>query len=264
MVALSEFHNEIRAAIESGELERARHLSEAVLTVRPENLETLLLLAEVDLEGNSPRAAIEGFERVLEGDPEGYLACAGLGLAWEMLGDHAAAAHWLSRSLELNPASREVRRERDRLYEEAYPGRAFPCDSTEFLTARSLQGSGFLAEAVQTYRTALGQEPGRLEVKLGLAEGLWSTGHLAEVEQLCLDVLSEAPRAVKATALLACVAAEGGDLGRGEALLEDVRAQDPGGRIAGHLIGQTALAPLAIETVDIDVAQLGEGPSDGM
>lgn len=251
MVRLAELHQQIRSAIEAGENERARQACRSILAARPDNLETLLLLAEVDLESGRHREAMNGFERVLAGDPEAFLAYAGLGIAYESVRDPAATLHWYSRALDLDSTNRELRLQRDQVFEVAYPGRPLPAGLGDLATARSFFQAGFYEQAIDTYRRALEHEPGRLEIKLGLAEAYWLLDRLGYVEVLCQEVLADAPRVVKANALLACVAVEEGDLARGEELLVDVHRQDPDGRIAAHLIAETQLAPLATEPVEL-------------
>jgi tetratricopeptide (TPR) repeat protein len=123
VVTLVEIHGEVRDAIKAGAWEHSRHLCDAVLSLCGDNLETRLLLAEIDFESGAHRGAIAGFERVLASDPEAYLACAGLGIAHEGLWDPAGAAHWFSRALDLNPLNAEIRHELDRAFHLAYPGR---------------------------------------------------------------------------------------------------------------------------------------------
>jgi tetratricopeptide (TPR) repeat protein len=254
VVALADLHQEVRAAIEAGEIERPRKICRAILAARPDNLETILLDAELSLEAGANRLAIGKLERVLASDPEAYLACAGLAIAYEGMRDPAAALHWYSRALDLEPMNREIQRERDRLLQLAYPGSIPPDKPSDFALARSFVAAGFGSKALQSHYAALDDEPGRLEIKLGLAELLWLLNRTTEAEDMCQRILATAPRAVKAHALLACLAAEAGDVMRGRALLADIHTQDPDGRIAAYLINQTALAPWATEAVDLKIS----------
>lgn len=253
MVALQNLHRQIRTAIELGQLAWSRKACEALLATCPENLETLLLLAELELETGAYRSAARRFQRVLAGDPESYLACAGLAIAHESLRDPSAALHWHSRALDLNPSNPEIRRERNRLFEEAYPGRPLPEGLSEFSQARSLLDLGRYAEGIDGLRHALAQEPGRAEIKVGLAEVLWTCTRPEEASELCWELLNEIPQVVKAQAVIACIAADDGDIEGGRVLLREAHAQDPSGRIAGHLLAQTALADFASEPVEISV-----------
>lgn len=253
MVALQDLHRQIRTAIELGQLAWSRTACETILETCPENLETLLLLAELELETGAYRAAARRFQRVLAGDPEAYLACAGLAIAHEALRDPSAALHWHSRALDLNPSNPEIRHERDRLFEEAYPGRPLPEGLSEFSQARSLLDLRRYAEGIDGLRRALAQEPGRAEIKVGLAEILWICTRPQEASELCWELLNEIPQVVKAQALIACMAADDGDIEGGRVLLREAHAQDPSGRIAGHLLSQTALGDLASIPVEISV-----------
>ena len=62
-----ELHQTVDLAIEDGQLDRPRRLCEAILDRRPDNLETILLLAEIRLEAGDDHSAIDGFERVIAG-----------------------------------------------------------------------------------------------------------------------------------------------------------------------------------------------------
>jgi tetratricopeptide (TPR) repeat protein len=253
LTSLSELHNEVRWAIEAGDLARARQVCGWILSTRPDNLQTVLLLAEVDLEEHQYRAASVGFERVLHGDPEAYLAYAGLGIAYDHLNKPAGAVAWYTRALDLDPANAEIRRERDRLFEIAYPGRMTPTGMSRFSMGRSLFQSGFRDEGVARFKSALAAHPDRIEIRLGLAEALWAMAKSNAARELCQEIVQIEPRAVKANALLACIAAEAGELAQGKRFLRDVHAQDPEGFIAGDIILQSPLADLAMVGVDIAV-----------
>lgn len=257
MASLSELHHEVRWAIEDGDLPHARRICGQVLAARPDNLQTILLLAEVDLEEHRYRAASTGFERVLQGDPESYLAYAGLGIVFASLNHPARAVSWYSRALDLDPANAEIRRERDRLFAQAYPDRVLPSGLSRFALGRSLFQSGFRDEGVAHFQSAIARHPNRLEIRLTLAEALWAMAKSGAAQQLCQQIVQSAPRVVKANALLACIAAEMGEVERGRELLADVHAQDPEGFIAGDIIRQSPLADLA--TIPIDIPR--EGPA---
>src|SRR6266540_1396263 len=109
MVSLAEVHQDIRRSIEVADIRRSRRLCESILRTRPDNLETLLLLAEVNLESGRHEEALNFFERVLGGDPEAYLAYAGIAIAFEALRDPSSAVHFYSRALDLNPANAGIR-----------------------------------------------------------------------------------------------------------------------------------------------------------
>jgi tetratricopeptide (TPR) repeat protein len=253
VVALSELHQTVRSAIEEGQLDRPRRVCEAILDHRPDNLETILLLSEIRLEAGDYRLAIDGFERVLGGDPECFLAYAGLGIANEALHDDSAAYHWFMRAFDLNPVNQEIRRERDRLFQLSYPGGEPAERLSDMATGNSLLGAGLPEQAIDAFRRAMLQEPGRAEIKLGLAEAYWLLGIHGETIETCKLALGDAPRAVKAFALQACVAAEEGDLEQARLLLRKVHVQDPEGRLGARFLESTALAPEAVETLDLRI-----------
>lgn len=253
MVTLADVHQEIRAAIETGALLRARQLADLVLSARPQNVETRALLAEIDLESGAFRPAVDGFERVLAADPEAFLAHAGLGIAYEALRDPGGALHWYSRALDLIPSNTEVRAERDRLFRLAYPGRSRPAGLSELARARSLADMGRYRDAAEAHRKLLAREPGRTEVAVGLAEILWKMGRDRDAEGLGKHVLGAAPPAVKAKVIVACVAAQRGDVDLGRAMLAETQAFDPEGRIAGHLVIQSPLSEWVTELVELSI-----------
>jgi tetratricopeptide (TPR) repeat protein len=255
LVSLAELHQDIRRSIEVADIRRSRRLCESILSARPDNLETLLLLAEVDLESGNQEAAVDGFARVLKGDPEAYLAYAGIAIAYEATHDSETAVRYFSRALDLDPANAGIRQERDRICANDFPDRPIPTTLTACGTARSFLEAGFYPRAVEAHRTALALEPDRVETRLGLAESLWMLGGTKEPQDLCEEVLRQAPRAVKAQALIACVTAETEDLNRGLALLDDVHAQDPDGRVAGYIVAQTPLADWAVVSVDLSLVE---------
>ncbi len=255
MASLAELHNEVRWALEAGDLPRARERCERILAARPENVQTILLLAEVDLEERKFRTASAGFERVLHSDPEAYLAYAGLGIAYDQLKKAKGAVRWYTRALDLDPANAAIRQERDRLFGEAYPDRTPPLGLTRFALGRQLFQSGFRDEGIARLRSALERHPERAEIRLVLAEGLWAMGKSAAAKELCQEIVLNEPRVVKANALLACIAAESGDYARCQQVLDDVCAQDPDGHIAGYIIAQSAIPEPAAVDLPLQVEQ---------
>jgi len=253
VVTLAEAHQEIRAAIEAGALLHSHQLCEEVLSFRPQNVETRLLVAEIDLEFGAHRAALDGFERVIAADPEASLAYAGLGIAHEALRDPAAALHWHSRALDLAPGNGQIRAERDRLFDVAYPGKAKPMGLSEFARARSLVDGGAYEEGAEAYRRVLLKEPGRTEIRLGLAEVLWMLGQDDEANALSRAILAASPSCVKARIILACGRADQGDVAGGRALLQETHAVDPECRIAGDLVVNSVLADWMTEDVDLPI-----------
>jgi tetratricopeptide (TPR) repeat protein len=251
LASLAESHNEVRCAIEAGDLPWARERCKRILSVRPDSIETILLLAEIDLEAQKFRTASTGFQRVLQSDPEAYLAYAGLGIAYDQLGNPSGAVRWYTRALDLNPANAAIREERDRLFAVAYPGRTTPTGLTRFALGRQLFQSGFQEEGIARLRSALERHPEQPEIRLVLAEALWSVGQSAAAKALCQEIVRAEPRTVKANALLACIAAKSGDYARSQQLVDDVHAQDPEGHIAGYILAQSSITGFASPEVDL-------------
>ncbi|MBM2809548.1 MAG: ndk [Chloroflexi bacterium] len=251
VASLAELHQQIRAAIEHGDIAQARSICNRVLAACPETVETYLLAAEIDLELGNLKRAVSGFERVLDADPEGYLACAGLGIAQEALHDPARALHWFSRALDLDPSNGEIRREHDRLFMDSYPGRTIPAGLSPFATGRAYLTAGLTAEAVTVLRQAVKDEPGRAEARLALAEALWFSADVAAADRAAIDVLSIAQRAVKAQAIRAAAAARTGDWPRAQTLIAGIRQSDPNGRISARILDQTGLAEEVAEFADV-------------
>jgi hypothetical protein len=127
--------------------------------------------------------------------------------------------------------------------------------------------SGFRDEGVARFTSALASYPERTEIRLCLAEAHWAMAKSSVARELCRQIVQTKPRVVKANALLACIAAESGNLPHGTQLLVDVHVQDPEGHIAGDIILQSPLAHLAVVDVDISIDLedgAGYGPSSAV
>ena len=93
----------------SNELEQARQAYQRLLASRQELRAATLGLARIDIRQRKPESAIVHYEALLAKEPGDTLAMAGLGVAYDLLGQHARAQAVYRKGLEIHPADLGLR-----------------------------------------------------------------------------------------------------------------------------------------------------------
>jgi tetratricopeptide (TPR) repeat protein len=196
------------------------HYEEALSKLR--SLESQgYLTAQVDLwmgycllARNDVPAALKSFQRIIENEPNNYLALDALGSALELAGNHKQAADMFLQSTKLNPKYALAHLHLARSYERADQAElakqeykaAVTCDPNCLLVEKEgveefFNNQNFEAAIKQSLKI-LSIDPGDLDAKLALARGYKAQNKLAEAIQLLERTLAERPDSVKARVII--------------------------------------------------------------
>ncbi|MBL8045714.1 MAG: tetratricopeptide repeat protein [Anaerolineales bacterium] len=186
-----------------------KHYDEAVahckhvLSHYPKNLEAYRLLAKALLEKGRHGDAADIFQRVLSVAPDDFLAHVGMAIVREDEANLSAALWHMERAFEANSANPAIQEELKRLYgrrDGMPPARA---RLTRGALARMYLRGELYPQAEAELRSALMEDPERLDLTAMLARVLLETGRRAEAADMCNAVLQKLPYNQEANRVLA-------------------------------------------------------------
>ncbi|HEC33856.1 MAG TPA: tetratricopeptide repeat protein, partial [Chloroflexi bacterium] len=238
-ISLQEYMQEIDEAIERGHYEEALAHGRHVLQHYPKHLATYRLLGKAMLEAGQDSLAEDMFRRVLSGDPEDFVARVGMSIICDRQGDLQRAIWHIERAFELSPNNEAIQGELRRLRarrDGVEPSRA---ELTRGGLARLYMRGNLLPRAIEEFRAILAEEPGRVDLRVALAEALWRNEQRVQAEEVCLQVLDELPYCLKANLILGEIWARSGR-DEGWTYLQRAEALDPENRGAAELLGDAS------------------------
>lgn len=249
-VALQEYLSEARELIDTQAFDQAIAICRHILLRYPKHIRTYQILGEACLEKGETGEAIAVFKRLLEhADPENFSAYAGLGVAYEDLGQLEQAIWYMDRAFELAPSNEDVNNALKRLYQKRDGSKPDRIRHNKVALARLYSKGGQYQQAIEELRQVLESEPapGRLDLRLSLAEALWRDGRREQAADAARSILQTAPDCLKAILILGKILSEKGRRDEGVAVLVRSRALDPENLVAQALFG--ADSPLSPEVV---------------
>ncbi len=245
-VSLQSYGEEMRRLVGEGLYDQAIAMGRHVLRVYPKHLQTYRILGEACLEKGNYREAHGLFARALACDPEDLFSRVGIAVAHEKQGNLDLAIWHLERAYELAPGNAELRKELQRLYAQR-EGVARPrLKLTSAAVARLYARSGLWLQAIQEYRTLLGQDPNLVDIKVALAEALWHSDQRKEAVRVCEEILAEYPHCLKANLILGEINLRGERESEGRMLLQLAQDIDPENTVAQKLFGDRSPLPARV------------------
>ena len=155
----------------------------------------------------------------------------------------------MERAFELAPSNEDVSNALKRLYQKRDGSKPDRIRHNKVALARLYCKGGQYQQAIQELHEVLESEPapGRLDLRLSLAEVLWRDGRREQAADAARSILQTAPDCLKAILILGKILIEKGRRDEGVAVLVRSRALDPENLVAQALFG--ADSPLPPEVV---------------
>ncbi len=254
-LTLQSVYKEAEALITTEAYEESMTLCQHSLRYYPKNRHayTLLGLACIGL-GNS-REAADMFRRVLSTDPENFTARATLGEIFADEGTLDEAIWQTERAFELNPGDAEVRERLRDLHRKRH-GMHLQRLKLNSAALGRLYARGRLYDlAIEEFLELLEKDPARVDIRISLAEALWSADRRQEAAIISEELLAELPNCLKANLILGQIWTESG-LDEGWDRLQLAQAIDPENRVAQQMFGVDSLLPLQ----DVNIPPVGTAP----
>ncbi|HHS97318.1 MAG TPA: tetratricopeptide repeat protein, partial [Chloroflexi bacterium] len=242
-IALHEYVQQMKQLIEEGRYDEVVAHGRHILEQYPKYLEVYRVLGEAMLEAGKEEQAENMFLRVLSGDPENFVAHAGMSVIYDRRGELDKALWHMERAFEISPDNPAIRNELRRLYGRksgVEPGRL---DLTPAALARLYARGGHYRRAIEEFRALLEEDPDRPDLQVALAEALWRNEQRIQAEELCLEILEHLPFCLKANLILGEIYTRTGRK-EGQECLAKAEALDPENRVAATLFGDASPLPL--------------------
>ncbi|HPD40516.1 MAG TPA: tetratricopeptide repeat protein, partial [Anaerolineae bacterium] len=248
-VALQAYENEIDQMIEEARyLEALAHLRH-ILGRYPRYLNAYYLLGKMLLEADLPDLAVDMFRRVLNADPEHFLARIGLGLAHERRGQLQAAIWNLQQAFDLAPGDEAIHDELCRLMGQDSGVTPDHIPMSRAGLARLYLRGGLFNRAVEEFRTLVAENPDRVDLQVALAEAYWRDDQIVLAAEQCQRILDVFPYCLKANLLLGTLLQNSGQESGGR-YLQRAQEVDPENQVAEALFGSSSPWPKTTKTIE--------------
>ncbi len=235
-VLLRDSLDKMRSQLRAGQLAEAYRLGRHILRYYPKHIETYTVFAQVCLANNDLSGANDLLRRVLSADPENVIALAGMALVSEVQEKSSDALWYLERAYEIQPSNDELRAELLRVREIYYGTTPSRVELTPGALARVYARQGQYAQSINEFRRLLRTEPQRFDARVGLVESLYRAGRTDEAAQIALQVMTDAPYALKPNLILGALWSENA-VPEGEQFIKRANQLDPEHRTARSLLG---------------------------
>lgn len=269
---LAEAVQQAQDAIGAGDYRRAVETCRQVLHSYPDCVTAHRLLGEAYLEQRDEASAERAFTAALQRDPQCVGAYVGLGLIAEARREPEKALAFFQAAWEIAPTRNDLRERVVRLASDTY-GPEGRLQLTRAALGSIHYQAGRWGRAVNECAAVLAEYPGRVDVRLRLAEALWRRGEWERAAANCRAVLEQSPGAFGALVLLADIERRLGNDEEAAKLRERVRAADPDGSRAAEMLAAVpdrvdfflpaeppVVEELAEPAVDVERPRIGPAP----
>lgn len=204
-IALHEYLSQIEGLVDDNRLPEAAAHCHFVLQQYPRHAGAYRLFGRALLEQQLFDDAIDIFERLLSADPEDLISHAGLALAYRESRDLERALWHMERAFEVDPYNRAIQDELRKLYVARDGDGPARLALTRAALARLHLRAALYQQASAEFTQLVVAYPGRIDLKLALAETLYRDANPVGAADLCREVLATLPYCIKANAIVADV-----------------------------------------------------------
>jgi tetratricopeptide (TPR) repeat protein len=202
-VSLRTYNREIETLIDRAHIEEAADHCKHILQAYPKHLETYRLLGKAFLESQRFGEAADIFERVLASIPDDFFSHVGMSIIREDENNLDRAIWHMERAFEAQPANTVVQNELRRLFTRRDGVEPPRIRLTRGALARMYARGDLYQQAIAELRSALAEDPNRVDLRVLLARMCFQSGQKVEATQICGDLLSKYPYTYEANRILA-------------------------------------------------------------
>lgn len=202
-ISLRGYVREIDTLIEGGQVDEAIAHCRHILQGYPKHLSTYRLLGKAYLESQRHGDAADVLQRVLSAIPDDFLAHLGLSIVREDEGNLDAAIWHMERAFETQPSNAAVQSELRRLYAVRDGNEPVKIQLTSGALARMYIKGNLLPQAIAELRTALRDDPQRIDLQVVLARAYALASQRLEAVETCSNILNVLPYCFEANQILA-------------------------------------------------------------
>ena len=213
-IPLRAYNREIENLINRGQIDEAIGHCKHILRFFPKHIDTYRLLGKAFLEGQRYAEASDVLQRVLSTVPDDFISQIGMSIIREDEGNLDAAIWHMEHAFEVQPANAAVQGELRRLYGRRDGIEPPKVRLTRGALVRMYARGELYQQAIGEIRSALAEDPKRIDLEVILARMYFLTGMKVEATEVCSRLITKLPFCFEANRILS------------EVLPETARAED--------------------------------------
>ena len=258
-ISLRAYNREIEKLIESGRIDEAVAHCRQILNVFPKHVDTYRLLGKALMESQRYSDASDILQRLLSSVPDDFVSHVGMSIIREDEGNLDESIWHMERAFEVQPANSAIQDELRRLYARR-DGIAPPkIRLTRGALARMYARGDLLQQSIAEIRTALAEDPQRLDLQLLLGSVYYRAGQKIETAEVLNSLLRKLPYCLEANMIMAALLSNTERSQETLAYSQRVQALDP---YAAH-VSQTAPTPDLVPEQAVTLEKLDWKPDLG-
>jgi len=192
-IPLRSYVREIEKHVENGRNDEAIAHCRHILETYPKYTDVYRLLGKAFLESQRYGDAADIFQRVLSSSPDDFVSNVGMSIVREDEGNLDEAIWHMERAFEIQPANTAIQDELRRLYGRRDGVEPPKVRLTRGALARMYFKGELYQQAITEIRTAIAENPKRLDLQILLSEVYSKTGQLAEASEIASNVIRKLP-----------------------------------------------------------------------
>lgn len=201
-ISLRAYNREIENLIDRGQIEEAIAHCKNVLKQFPKHIDTYRLLGKALLESQRYAEAADILLRILSVFPDDFVSQLGMSIIREDEGNLDAAIWHMERAYEVQPFNRAVQDELRRLYGRRDGIEPPRIRLTRGALVRMYARGDLYPQAIAEIRSALQEDPTRLDLQILLARMYYLSGQKIEATEICSSVIDKLPYCYEANKIL--------------------------------------------------------------
>lgn len=226
-IPLRSYNREIENLINRGQIDEAIGHCKNILRFFPKHIDTYRLLGKAFLEGQHYAEASDVIQRVLSAVPDDFVSQIGMSIIREDEGNLDAAIWHMEHAFEVQPANTAVQGELRRLYGRRDGIEPPKVRLTRGALVRMYARGELYQQAIGEIRTALSEDPKRVDLEVILARMYFLSGLKVEATEVCSRLISKLPFCFEANRILAEILPETARAEDAKVYQQRVDAMDP-------------------------------------
>lgn len=204
-ISLRSYLREVEILVDQGKFPDAVKHCKHILKFHPKYIDAYRILGKAYLENQQFSEAADIFQRVLSVIPDDFVAQIGMSIIREDEGNLDAAIWHIERAFEVNPSNSTIQDEIRRLY-----GRRDGIHLTKIRLTKGalirmyLQGELF-SQAIAEARSALAEDPQRVDLEVLLARLYFQSGKKVESAEICAQIVNKLPYCLEANKIFSII-----------------------------------------------------------
>ena len=249
-IPLRAYNREIENLINRGQIDEAIGHCKHILRFFPKHIDTYRLLGKAFLEGQHYAEASDVLQRVLSTVPDDFISQIGMSIIREDEGNLDAAIWHMEHAFEVQPANAAVQGELRRLYGRRDGIEPPKVRLTRGALVRMYARGELYQQAIGEIRSALAEDPKRIDLEVILARMYFLTGMKVEATEVCSRLITKLPFCFEANRILSEVLPETARSEDAKIYQQRVDAMDPYAAYISPSSPTLANVPDNVVTVD--------------